>query len=231
VQTILIIEDDPAISLGLRKNLSFEGYRVLTATDGEKGLELAFDAKPDLILLDVMLPGVNGFEICRTIRRHDSTVPILIISAKDQEIDKIMGLELGADDYIAKPFSVREVVARVKAALRRATALEQEVEVLRFGENEIDFQGRSLKVDGKEIDVSPREFDLLDYMAKNPNRVLARDQILNRVWGYDYYGTARTIDNFIQKLRRKVEQDPENPRHIVTVRGVGYKFVPEGRDE
>jgi len=227
VQTLLIIEDDPAILLGLKKNLSFEGYRVLTASEGEKGLELAFDAKPDLILLDVMLPGVNGFEICRTIRRHDATVPILIISAKDQEIDKIMGLELGADDYITKPFSVKEVVARVKAALRRTTALEQEVEVLSFGRSEIDFQGRALRVDGEDVEVSPREFDLLQYLARNPNRVLARDQILNRVWGYDYYGTARTIDNFIQKLRRKVEDDPESPRYIVTVRGVGYKFVLE----
>ena len=227
MQTLLIIEDDPAILLGLKKNLSFEGYRVLTASEGEKGLELAFDAKPDLILLDVMLPGVNGFEICRTIRRHDATVPILIISAKDQEIDKIMGLELGADDYITKPFSVKEVVARVKAALRRTTALEQEVEVLSFGRSEIDFQGRALRVDGEDVEVSPREFDLLQYLARNPNRVLARDQILNRVWGYDYYGTARTIDNFIQKLRRKVEDDPESPRYIVTVRGVGYKFVLE----
>jgi DNA-binding response OmpR family regulator len=122
---------------------------------------------------------------------------------------------------------VKEVVARVKAALRRTTALEQDIEVLRFGENEVDFQGRSLRVGGEETDVSPREFDLLAYLARNPNRVLARDQILNRVWGYDYYGTARTIDNFIQKLRRKVEADPENPRFIVTVRGVGYKFVPE----
>jgi DNA-binding response OmpR family regulator len=231
LQTLLIIEDDPAIQLGLRKNLSYEGYRVITATDGDKGLELAFDSKPDLILLDLMLPGVNGFEICRTIRRHDPTVPILIISAKDQEIDKIMGFELGADDYITKPFSVKEVVARVKAALRRTTALEQETEVLRFGPNEVDFQGRSLRIDGKEIDVSPREFDLLQYLSRNPNRVLSRDQILNRVWGYDYYGTARTIDNFVQKLRRKVEADPEEPQYIVTVRGVGYKFVPESRKE
>ncbi len=231
MQTLLIIEDDPAILLGLKKNLAYEGYRVLTANDGEQGLELSFDAKPDLILLDVMLPGVNGFEICRTIRRHDTTVPILIISAKDQEIDKIMGLELGADDYITKPFSVKEVVARVKAALRRTTALEQEMEILTFGENVVDFQGRSLKVRDEEVDVSPREFELLQYLARNPNRVLSRDQILNRVWGYDYYGTARTIDNFIQKLRRKVEDDPENPRFIVTVRGVGYKFVKETRAE
>jgi DNA-binding response OmpR family regulator len=231
VQTLLIIEDDPAISLGLKKNLAFEGYRDLTPSDGERGLELAFDARPDLILLDVMLPGINGFEICRTIRRHDATVPILIISAKDQEIDKIMGLELGADDYVTKPFSVKEVVARVKAALRRTSALELDTEVLVFGRNEVDFQGRALRVDGEETDVSPREFDLLQYLTRNPNRVLSRDQILNRVWGYDYYGTARTIDNFIQKLRRKVEDDPENPRYIVTVRGVGYKFVPESRAE
>jgi two-component system, OmpR family, alkaline phosphatase synthesis response regulator PhoP len=231
LQTLLIIEDDPAIMLGLRKNLSYEGYRVVTAADGDKGLEMAFDAKPDLILLDLMLPGINGFEICRTVRRHDPTVPILIISAKDQEIDKIMGFELGADDYITKPFSVKEVVARVKAALRRSTALEQETEILHFGPNEVDFQGRSLRIEGREIDVSPREFDLLQYLSRNPNRVLSRDQILNRVWGYDYYGTARTIDNFVQKLRRKVEVDPEDPQYIVTVRGVGYKFVLESRRE
>jgi DNA-binding response OmpR family regulator len=225
MQTILIIEDDPAILLGLKKNLSYEGYAVVTAENGEKGLEMAFDAKPSLILLDVMLPGVNGFEICRTVRKHDPTVPILIISAKDQEIDKIMGFDLGADDYITKPFSIKEVTARVKAALRRSTALESDVDSVTFGETQIDFRGRSVKIDGGEVDVSPREFDLLAYLVRNPNRVLARDQILNRVWGYDYYGTARTIDNFIQKLRRKVEPDPENPRFIVTVRGVGYKFV------
>ncbi len=227
MQTILIIEDDPAILLGLKKNLSYEGYTVLTAENGERGLEMAFDAKPSLILLDVMLPGVNGFEICRTVRKHDPTVPILIISAKDQEIDKIMGLDLGADDYISKPFSVKEVVARVKAALRRSSALESDVDSVEFGGTAIDFRGRSVKIEGGEVDVSPREFDLLAYLVRNPNRVLARDQILNRVWGYDYYGTARTIDNFIQKLRRKVEPDPENPQFIVTVRGVGYKFVLE----
>ena len=226
METILIVEDDPSILLGLRKNLEFEGYGVLIARDGEEGLAMAFDNSPDLILLDIMLPHVNGFEICRSVRKHEPTVPILIISAKDQEIDKIMGLDLGADDYITKPFSVKELLARVKAALRRTRALDGEDRPFLFGDVEVDYTGRELRVNGDPIECTPKEFDLLRFLIRNKGRVLSRDQILNKVWGYDYYGTPRTIDNFIQKLRQKVEHDAQAPDHIQTVRGIGYKFVP-----
>jgi DNA-binding response OmpR family regulator len=226
METILVIEDDPSILLGLRKNLEYEGYQVLVAKDGEEGLAMAFDQSPDLILLDIMLPHVNGFEICRSIRRHEPTVPILIISAKDQEIDKIMGLELGADDYITKPFSVKELLARVKSAFRRTRALEGEDKPFVFGVTEVDYAGRVLRVHGEPVECTPKEFDLLRFLIRNKGRVLSRDQILNKVWGYDYYGTPRTIDNFIQKLRQKVENDAQRPDHIQTVRGIGYKFVP-----
>ena len=224
MDTILVIEDDPSILLGLRKNLEYEGYAVLVAADGEKGLEMAFDSKPDLILLDLMLPHVNGYEICRSVRKHEPTVPILILSAKDQEIDKIMGLDLGADDYITKPFSVKELIARVKSALRRTRALDGEDSPFLFGRVEVDYAGRVLRVDGEAVECTPKEFDLLRFLIRNRGRVLSRDQILNKVWGYDYYGTPRTIDNFVQKLRQKVERDAQEPDHILTVRGIGYKF-------
>ena len=221
---ILVIEDDPSILLGIRKNLEYEGHEVLIARDGEEGLTMAFDARPDLILLDIMLPHVNGFEICRSVRKHEPAVPILIISAKDQEADKITGLSLGADDYIAKPFSLRELMARVKTALRRTRALEGEEAPYRFGDVEVDYAGRVIRVKGEPVECTPKEFDLLRFLVRNKGRVVSRDQILNKVWGYDYEGTPRTIDNFVQKLRTKVEKDPEAPEHILTVRGIGYKF-------
>ncbi len=222
---ILVIEDDPAIRLGLRKSLAFEGYRVLEAQDGEKGLELAFQKKPDLILLDLMLPRLNGYEFCRTLRKHDRKTPILILSAKDQEVDKVMGLDLGADDYVTKPFSTKELAARVKAALRRSQSGERAEGVFEADRIRVDFGGQSVSVDGRTTEVSTREFRLLRYLIENRGRVLSRDQILNQVWGFDYEGTARTIDNFINKLRSKIETDPAQPELILTVRGVGYKFA------
>lgn len=223
---ILIVEDDPSIRFGLEKNLSYEGYRVVSTDDGDRGLELAFEDPPDLIVLDLMLPGVNGFEICRSVRKHDSSVAILILSAKGLESDKVLGLDVGADDYVTKPFSVKEVLARVRALLRKKRALEGEAEAFQFGRTEIDFAGRTVRVDGKLIETSKKEFELLRLLVRNRGRVLARDQILNRVWGYDYYGTPRTIDNFIQKLREKVD-DADKPQFIRTVRGVGYLFDVE----
>jgi two-component system alkaline phosphatase synthesis response regulator PhoP len=220
---ILVIEDDPAIRLGLRKSLGFEGYDVQEAGDGERGLEMVFERRPDLVVLDLMLPRVNGFEVCRTIRKHDPTIPILILSAKDQEGDKLMGFDLGADDYVTKPFSTRELVARVKAALRRTTPGEGSV--FEFRQMRVDFPGQQVLVDGQPIEVSNREFRLLRFLIENRGRVVSRDQILNKVWGYDYEGTARTIDNFINKLRSKIERDPQAPEVILTVRGVGYKFA------
>jgi len=228
VETILVVEDDPSIRLGIQRNLSYEGYRVVTAVNGNDGLEAAFREKPDLVLLDVMLPGASGLEICKSIRRHDPTVPILIVSARTQEADRVAGLDLGADDYIPKPFSVRELLARVRTSLRRRRALAHEEKPLGFGRCEVDFAARVLRVDGKDRECSTKEFELLRYLVRNRGSVVTRDQILNRVWGYDYEGTARTIDNFVQKLRQKIEEDPDSPRWIRTVRGVGYRFDVEG---
>jgi DNA-binding response OmpR family regulator len=228
VETILVVEDDPSIRLGMEKNLSYEGYRVVTAATGQEGLEAAFRERPDLVLLDVMLPGPSGLEICKSIRRHDPTLPILIVSARTQEMDRVAGLDLGADDYVPKPFSVRELLARVRAALRRRRALAHEEKPVRFGDCELDFSARVLRVKGKDRECSSKEFELLRYLLRHRGRVVSRDQILNRVWGYDYDGTARTIDNFVQKIRQKIEDDPENPRWIRTVRGVGYRFEGEG---
>jgi len=222
---VLVVEDDPAIRLGLRKSLTFDGFRVLDAADGEAGLELAFSSRPDLIVLDIMLPKLNGFEVCRTIRKHDRTTPILFLSAKEQEMDKLVGFDHGADDYITKPFSVRELLARIKAALRRSQPEEEAPAVHEFGRIRVDIPGQTLLVDGAEVEVSNREFRLLCYLIENRGRVLSRDQILNKVWGYDYEGTARTIDNFINKLRTKIEISPTEPTMIQTVRGVGYKFL------
>ncbi len=222
---ILVIEDDPAIRLGLKKSLGFEGYQVLEAEDGERGLELVFERRPDLVVLDIMLPRLNGYEVCRTIRKHDASLPIVMLSAKGQEIDKIMGLDVGADDYVTKPFSTRELAARIKAALRRSQAQESAIQVFEDGRIRVDVGGQTLVVDGEAKEVSTREFRLLRYLIENRGRVLSRDQILNKVWGYDYDGTARTIDNFINKLRSKIEPDATRPKLILTVRGVGYKFM------
>lgn len=228
METVLIIEDDPSILLGLQKNLKFEGYDVLTAGDGERGLELAIDRPPDLIILDIMLPKISGFEICKTLKKNNIQVPIIILSAKDQEIDKIMGLDLGADDYVTKPFNIRELIARINAVMRRKRRYEQQgvPERFKFGRLTLDLKGQTLLKDGDPLETSVREFKLLKFFVENRGKVLDRKEILNKVWGYDYFGTARTIDNFITKLRQKVEDDPDNPKHIVTVRGVGYKFVP-----
>jgi two-component system alkaline phosphatase synthesis response regulator PhoP len=224
MEKILIVEDDAAIRFGLEKNLAYEGYDVESAADGERGLDIAFASQPDQIVLDLMLPGINGYEICRSVRKHDPSVAILMLSAKSMEGDKVLGLDVGADDYVTKPFSVKEVMARVRALLRKKRALEGEADAYRFGIAELDFQGRTLRVHGKLVETSKKEFELLRMLIKNRGRVLARDQILNRVWGYDYYGTPRTIDNFVQKLREKVEKDAADPEFIRTVRGVGYLF-------
>ncbi|MHC4598404.1 MAG: response regulator transcription factor [Planctomycetota bacterium] len=226
METILVVEDDRSIALGLEKNLRFEGFAVLRAEDGQKGLEMAIDARPDLVVLDVMLPKVSGFEVCRSLRKNEIFVPIIMVTAKDQEIDKIMGLELGADDYITKPFSVGELVARIKAQLRRKRVYEgEELDTFAFGDVEIDFVGAAVTKKKKPAELSFREFELLKFMVRNTCKALSREEILNKVWGYDYYGTQRTIDNFITKLRQKFEKNPDKPKHFITVRGVGYKFM------
>ena len=219
---ILVVEDDGAIAFGLQKNLEFEGYDVIVANDGEVGLQSAIDERPDLLILDIMLPKVNGYEICEALRKRDIEVPVIFLTAKTQEGDKILGFDLGADDYITKPFSVRELVARVKTVLRRARI--ELVEPAKFGRVKLDFDARRVWLNGKEVDLTSKEFDLLKFLVESRGKVLTREMILNKVWGYNYYGTSRTIDNFINRLRHMIGDDSEQPRHIATIRGVGYRF-------
>ncbi len=226
-ERILIIEDDRMILSGLERNLRYEGFEVATASDGEKGLEMAVDGNYDLIVLDVMLPKVSGFEICRLLKQNKIETPVIILSVKSQESDKIRGLNLGADDYISKPFSVKELIARINAVLRRRRREESIHKTFSFGDVAVDFQGQSVKRKKKRVDLSAREFKLLQFFIRNRGKVLDRNTILNHVWGYDYYGTARTVDNFVNRLRQKFEKDPNKPKYIVTVFGVGYKFEPQ----
>jgi two-component system, OmpR family, alkaline phosphatase synthesis response regulator PhoP len=224
--TVLVVEDDRALCQGLALNLRRAGYRVLTATDGQAGMRQAFDDRPDLIVLDVMLPGYNGLEILAELRRRGERVPVLILSARDRTAQKVEGLGLGADDYLAKPFELSELLARCEALLRRRrNEREDEPEII-FGAVRIDPAGRSVTRDGRPLALSAKEFDLLCLLARAPGRVLDREAILDRVWGFGFDGTARTVDNFISSLRQKIEPDPSRPRHIVTVRGVGYKLEP-----
>lgn len=224
MESILIIEDDPSILLGLEKNLQFEGYSVLSSQDGEEGLELAFQKMPDLLILDVMLPSISGFDICKTIRQKNLPIFILMLTARDKEIDKIMGLDLGADDYITKPFSIRELIARVKALIRRKHYFQPSLNKFSFGKFNIDFIGRTVTANDKILEMSSKEFDLLKLFIENEGKVLSREEILSQVWGVDYFGTSRTVDNFITKLRHKLEQEDNSMEFIVTSRGIGYKF-------
>jgi DNA-binding response OmpR family regulator len=223
VCTVLIVEDDPSISLGLRMNLEAEGYRVLAADDGEKGLETARAENPELIILDVMLPGLNGFEVLRTLRSEGRAMPIIVLSARTGEMDKVTGLELGAEDYVAKPFSLAELLARVRAALRRGRPVAMS-RVLGFGDVTVDVDARRVDRAGAPVEMTATEFDVLMCFVKSKGRALARDEIFREVWGPNHHGTPRTIDNFVQQLRAKLEIDPQEPRHFMTVRGVGYRF-------
>ena len=219
---ILIVEDDVAIAFGLERNLRYEGYEVQVATDGERGLQLALDGRPDLIILDIMLPKVSGYEICQTLRKNGLATPVIFLSAKSRELDKVTGLDLGGDDYITKPFGLRELLARVKTILRRVREEEGAPKV--FGDIEIDFSGKVVKRKGKPVPLTVKEFDLLKFLMLKPGKVHSRETILNQVWGFGYDGTARTIDNFINRLRQKIEDDIDAPRYILTVRGMGYKW-------
>lgn len=225
METILIIEDDPALQRGLQDNFLNDGYRVLTALDGEAGLDLALDAKPDLILLDIMMPKINGYEVCRLIRKEGLDMPILMLTAKGEESDIVLGLNLGADDYISKPFSIRELKARVEAFLRRRR--EETLETYAFGEFVLDLSACRLTRKGKEVTLSPKEFKLLELFLKKEGRALTRDEILNSVWGYNSFAGHRSVDRFVATLRHKIEPDPESPRFIHTLREVGYKFEIE----
>jgi DNA-binding response OmpR family regulator len=222
---ILVIEDDESITLGLRMNLEAEGYKVSVAVEGEEGLGIARDGGIDLVILDVMLPKLNGFEVVRRLRQEGGTVPVIMLSARGAEMDKVMGLELGAEDYITKPFSLAELLARVKAVLRRdGIARPGTGNIVRAGELEINAGMRQVKRAGQDVTLTATEFDILWCLVEAAGRVLTREQILSRVWGPGHHGTLRTIDNFLLQLRNKLEVDPADPRHLVTVRGVGYRF-------
>jgi len=224
---ILIVEDDTNLLATLKYNFHREGYDVSTAVDGAEAVETARKEKPGLIILDLMLPKLSGFEVCRILRK-EMTVPILMLTAKSEEVDKIVGLEIGADDYMTKPFSMRELLARVRAMLRRAemAKLEQTSEPtsLKIGDLEIDAARHRAFLRGSILELSPKEFDLLVFLAKNKGFVFSREQLLEKVWGYDYAGDTRTVDVHIRWLRQKIESNPAKPEHLVTVRGTGYKL-------
>ncbi len=222
---ILIVEDDANLLDTLKYNLRKEGYGVAIASDGEQAIEVARREKPDLIILDIMLPKMSGFEVCRILRK-EMTVPILMLTAKADETDKIVGLEIGADDYMTKPFSMRELLARLRAILRRAKMVETqpEVELLKIGDIEVDIPRHRASISGRTLELTPKEFDLLALLARNKGLVFSREQLLEKVWGYDYAGDTRTVDVHIRWLRQKIEPEPENPRYLVTVRGAGYKL-------
>jgi DNA-binding response OmpR family regulator len=225
METILIIEDNASLLRGLKDNFEAQGYHVKMAANGESGLSEALRVKPNLIVLDVMLPKVNGYEICRQLRREKLEMPIIMLTAKTEEADLLLGLHLGADDYVTKPFRIKELLARAEAFLRRARVSAPEV--YRFGECEFDRVARRLMRGVEVIKLSPKEFDLLHYFLGNAGRALSREQILNQVWGYDCMVTPRSIDRFVTGLRQKIEVEPQRPRFIQTVREYGYKFVLE----
>jgi DNA-binding response OmpR family regulator len=220
---VLVVEDDPSITLGLRINLEAEGYDVLTAADGEEGLAMARASEPDVIILDVMLPKMNGFEVLQTIRSERRTMPIIMLSARTGEMDKVTGLELGAEDYVAKPFSLAELLARVRAALRRGPPHAAPT-VITFGDVRIDVAARNVTRASALVDMTATEFDVMLCLVDAKGAALTREAIFSRVWGPNHHGTPRTIDNFVQQLRAKLEIDPQAPKHFLTVRGVGYRF-------
>ncbi len=225
-ETILIVEDDRSLRDGLALNFRVRGYRVLLAADGEQGMKLAFDARPDLIVLDVNLPGFSGLEILEELRERGQKVPVLILSARGKVAQKVEGLGLGADDYLAKPFELAELLARVEALLRRFRSQRESLPDLAFGDVVVRVAARSVTRGGAEVPLSAREFDLLCLLARSPGRTFSRDSILESVWGFDFEGTPRTVDNFIVSLRRKLEDEPADPRHLITVRQVGYRLDP-----
>ncbi len=224
METVLIIEDDAAMLRGLKDNFEFKGYHVLTASDGEEGLNAALNSRPDLIILDIMLPKINGYEICRLLRQEELEMPVIMLTAKGEESDIVLGLNLGADDYVTKPFSIKEFLARADALLRRSRQVEKDT--YEFGDLVLDIRARKLSKNGKEVKLSPKEMKLLEFFARKQGRALTRDEILNRVWGYDCFSGPRSVDRFVTTLRNKIEPDPHNPTLIHTIREIGYKFEP-----
>lgn len=231
-EKLLVVDDEVSLQETLAYSLKKEGYEVIVAGDGTTAIELARSGKPDLVILDVMLPGLDGFEVCR-ILRQESNIPVLMLTARDDEIDRVVGLEVGADDYLAKPFSMRELIARVKALLRRVRLIREEVgstdketqtSLFNFGNLAIDLIRREVKLAGVVLPLKPKEFDLLTFMGQHRGQLLSRQFILERVWGWDFMGDSRTVDVHIRWLREKIESSPEAPERIITVRGAGYRF-------
>jgi DNA-binding response OmpR family regulator len=222
---ILVVEDDTAILRGLTDNLRFEGYEVLPVRTGDEGLRVIQEEEPDLVILDIMLPVLSGFDICRRARKQGKKMPILMLTARGQEVDKIMGLDLGADDYVTKPFSIPELLARVRALLRRADAGSPLPERARFGDVRVEFESYEATKRGSGVRLSPKEFGVLRLLVAREGDVVSRTDLLHEVWGYDRFPTTRTVDNHLASLRSKLEEDPASPRHLLTVHGVGYKFV------
>lgn len=225
MKRILIIEDDPAILKGLQESLEEEHFEVITASDGEEGYHLAQKDQPDLLLLDLMLPSMNGQEICRKLREENITIPILMLTSKKEETDKIVGLEIGADDYITKPFSLRELHARINAHMRRSEIRREEISNFSFAEIEIDFRKQRAYKNGTPLQLSAKEFDILHFFIQHDDEIVSRDMLLDEVWGYDVYPTTRTVDNYILNLRKKIEENPNAPKHILTVHKSGYRFM------
>lgn len=223
---ILVVEDDPAILRGLADNLRFESYEVLTATDGESAYRLVKEKNPSLIILDLMLPKLSGYELCRMLRSEGLTVPILMLTARGEEADRVLGLDLGADDYVKKPFSVRELMARIRALLRRAYPPRPLPDELRFDDVVVDFRRFEARRGGKGLEMTRKEFGVLRVLAARSGEVVTRDELLNEVWGYEKYPTTRTVDNHVASLRAKLEKNGAEPVHLLTMHGVGYKFVP-----
>jgi DNA-binding response OmpR family regulator len=218
---ILVVEDDVSILAGLSMNLKFDGYEVLQAQDGRAGLRRALDEGPDLMVLDLMLPEMNGYELIKELRRRGNRVPIVVLSAKGMETDKILGLDLGADDYLTKPFGLQELLARIKAVLRRRYG---STPVVKFADVVVDLDARQASRNGVSIDLTAQEFRMLEHMLSHPGRTFTREELISAAWGFDYRGTERTVDNFMRQLRQKLEANPDRPRHFVTVRGLGYRF-------
>jgi DNA-binding response OmpR family regulator len=221
---ILVVDDEPELVRGLEHNLRFEGYETQAATDGQEAIRLASRETPDLILLDIMMPRLSGWDVCRTLRARGIDVPIIMLTARGEEVDRVLGLELGADDYVPKPFSLRELLARVRAVLRRPGPRHR-YEELGFGDVRIRLRGRQVVKAGQEVRLTRKEFDLLVYLVQRRGETVTREELLDEVWGYDRFPTTRTVDTHILRLRRKFEADPEEPAHILTVHGQGYRFA------
>jgi DNA-binding response OmpR family regulator len=225
MKKILIIEDDPATIAGLEESLKDEHFEVSTSMSGQMGYEKALDGKYDLIILDIMLPDKNGTEICRDLRKNGVSTPILMLTGKKEETDKVIGLEIGADDYVTKPFSLRELIARVRALLRRPQEIRPDIEEYLFSDVYLNFKRNEVKKGNTQIKLSAMEFKVMHYFVQREGEVIERNQLLNEVWGYENYPSTRTVDNFILNLRKKIEDDHTNPKHLLTIHGAGYKFV------